>query len=170
MIAPAAGIAVTATVVAIVVALTSGKHDAAPGSRADPRAPATGESGCPKSAEYRPGVEGEVDYVSFVYFHGYAFLQDYSHRRRDVSLGPTVAKVTCTMANLPPNRHYLSPVKYHDGNAAFLPVGMPLHRVPGFSGECRLAVRWQGRTVQFLAQVKGIGTFEPRACAQHPRR
>ena len=131
----------------------------------------TSGPGCPTTRHYRAGTESVVDYVDFIYYRKHFYTADGTstaatpeHR---AELRPPVTRVSCTISDINGNVHVVGP--YHDGNAAFFPVGSPIYAAPGYSSACRLAAVSHGRIRQYLAQRNSEKTATPLPCAVAPR-
>lgn len=83
----------------------------------------------------------------------------------DVKLGPPVGRVTCNIGEIEQRGGGLmaEPGPWPDGTSTGLPRGTTLHAVAGARPTCRLAARFDGRAVVFVAWREPEGTPNP-AC------
>jgi hypothetical protein len=97
-----------------------------------------------------------VDYVDFVYLYGNMYLgagsRPHTQPATRDDLGAVVTTVNCMIGDLVADYRHQVVGPFHNGNAAFLPVGAALYSVAGFEPSCRVAAIRDHRVVVYLAQ------------------
>jgi hypothetical protein len=121
---------------------------------------------CPRTSPLPAGQAVLVEWVDFVDIRGVMFVfgspPKVSATPHD--LGPVVAHVRCTFAELTGDGKHAAPTPA-DGDAAFIPAGSPVYAVRGFAAACRVAARVDGQIRVYLAQRTVEGHSAPKPCA-----
>jgi hypothetical protein len=92
-----------------------------------------------------------VDYVDFIQWAGRQYLSD-GTSLPESSLGPMVGVSRCSFSELNERTGQMTPDP-GDGDTAFLAAGTPIFAVTGWSADCRLAARRDGRLLLYLSRA-----------------
>lgn len=95
----------------------------------------------------------QIDWVDFIEVGSTTYLAGHDPEIAipDGDLGPVYSTVKHKVSGNVCDPGY----RLKDGDAAFLEIGTPIHRVSGYPPSQRLAVRTSGRTVVYVARPSG---------------
>lgn len=134
------------------------------GAPANPASPASASPNCPRTQPLPGGGSAIIDYVDFLRFYGQEYISG-EVPAPNVKLGPVVATVRCTISDLTRDYKHGVAEPLRNGDAAFIPVGAPIHAVNGYSSRCLLAVVVAGKVRFYHAQHEVNGHTANVPCA-----
>lgn len=124
--------------------------------------------GCPAITPEEPDatMTVHVDYVDFVVFGRTTYLAGLQPVPpvTETELDEIVMTSRCSYRELNDRTRRGTP-KPGDGDTAFLPPGIPVYSIRGWSPSCRLAAAHNGELHVYLAQQDGGTHARPTACA-----
>jgi hypothetical protein len=119
---------------------------------------------CPRTQPLPGGGSAIIDYVDFLRLYGQEYISG-EFPATNAKLGPVVARVHCTINDLTRDYKHAVAEPLRNGDAAFIPVGAPIHAVNGYSSRCLLAVAVAGKVRFYRAQHEVNGHTANLPCA-----
>ncbi len=157
-------------VVVIAAAALSGCAQQVWAPPAVPSSTTTSIPGCPP-VEVRPGRYVNIDFTDFVVHNGvnYAARPEESAALTQGQVGPELFRVICTFSTLNQITQSELPDPTED-SAGFIPAGSPVFRMKGWPEACRLAAKYDGRWVVYVATIDTPQASTFNECGLDPIR